>query len=75
MLQTEYTIIWGLWLLILLLVEAAALRNKKKGDTLSEHIWKWFSIKERGAMWRWRRGALLAILAWILVHLLSGGAF
>jgi len=54
-------------------VEGAALRNKKDGDTLSEHIWRWFSVTHKGKGWRARRFSLLAFLAWLLLHFLTGG--
>jgi hypothetical protein len=70
-----FTVAWTIVLSAAVAVEAAALANKQPGDTLSEHVWRWFSIKEQGRAWRVRRFALLAGLAWLAAHLLTGGAF
>lgn len=56
-------------------IEGAAIFNKKDGDTLSEHVWRWFSIREKGKGWRSRRFALLAFLSWLSLHFLTGGEF
>ncbi len=71
----NYTIAWIIWLLMFGAIEGQALLNDRKGDTLSEHIWKWFSIKDKAKWWRLRRFALLSFLAWLVAHMLSGGAF
>jgi hypothetical protein len=68
-----YTESWIFWGLMFAVIEGAALLNKKGGDTLSEHIWVWFSIKHKGRGWRLRRFALLAGLAWLILHFLTGG--
>ena len=70
-----FTAAWVLWILQFAAIEGAALFNKRDGDTLSEHVWRWFSIKEKGAGWRLRRFSLLAFLAWLVAHFLTGGAF
>jgi len=70
-----FTIGWIVWLLMFGAIEGAALANKRKGDTLSEHVWQYFSIKHKGKGWRLRRFSLLAFLAWLVVHFLTGGAF
>lgn len=68
-----YTLLWVSWWVEFFVIEGYALSNKTPGDTLSEHLWKWFSLKDKGWHWRLRRFAAIAILAWILVHLLGGG--
>lgn len=70
-----FTALWIVWLVMFGAIEGAALANKRKGDTLSEHTWRWFSIRGKGKGWRARRFALLAFLAWLVAHFLSGGAF
>lgn len=70
-----YTVLWLAWLALFGAIEGAALKNKRSGDTLSEHVWRWFSIADKGAAWRVRRCALLAILAWLVAHFVTGGAF
>jgi hypothetical protein len=54
-------------------VEGAALINKKPGDTLSEHVWSWFGIRGKPAGYKARRFALLAFMAWLTTHFLTGG--
>jgi hypothetical protein len=49
--------------------------NKQPGDTLSEHVWDWASIKGKGGGWRLRRVGLLMFLAWLVAHFLTGGEF
>lgn len=69
---------WAAWLAIGFGVpEALALARKKTGDTLSEHVWrvagiKGFKIKR---FVKWRRLALLTLLAWLAGHFLGGGYF
>ncbi len=58
-----------------------ALANSRPGDTLSEHAWAWLGYGGEGSLrhpsgWtRLRRFMLLAGLAWLVVHLLTGGVF
>ncbi len=70
-----YTLAWLIWLLQFAAIEGAALVNKRDGDTLSEHVWRWFSMRQKGAGWRMRRFALLAFLAWLVAHFLTAGEF
>ena len=73
--------LWIGWLAIFAAVEGVALVRKAPGDTLSEHVWRWFAIGEPGkrpAMTGWvrlRRFALLAGLAWLTLPFLTGGLF
>lgn len=70
-----WTILWLIWIIFFGVIEGAAVFNKTKGDTLSEHIWKWFSIKSKAKGWRIRRFTLLALLTWLITHFLTGGNF
>ena len=69
-----YTELWALWLLFFAVIEGAAIANKEKGDTLSEHVWKW--IGKRGypkpSGYKWRRGALGVFFAWLIAHFFWG---
>ena len=69
----DYTIGWIVWIIMFFAIEIPAILNKQKGDTLSEHIWMWFSIKDKSSGWRIRRFSLLSILTWLIVHIISGG--
>lgn len=73
--MSTWTQLWVVWLLMFAAIEGAALANKKSEDTLSEHVWKWFSIRHKGNGWRMRRFSLLAFLVWLAAHFLSGGKF
>ena len=68
-----YTVAWIFWLLLFVAIEGPAIFNKRKGDTLSEHVWSWFSIKQKGAGWRLRRVVLLAFMGWLVLHFMTGG--
>jgi hypothetical protein len=72
---TGYTAAWLVWLLQFAVIEGFALANKQPGDTLSEHVWAWASIKGKAAGWRLRRLGLLVVLAWLVAHFLTGGEF
>lgn len=71
--------LWIAWIVSFCAIEGAALARKAEGDTLSEHVWKWFAIGrpgDRPALTAWaltRRIGLLAFLAWLAVHFVSGG--
>ena len=76
-----WTWLWIGWIAIFAAVEGVALARKAPGDTLSEHVWKWFAVgepRDRPTMTGWarlRRFALLAGLAWLSLHFLTGGQF
>lgn len=80
-----FTIGWLLWIAAFAIEEGIALTNKRQGDTLSEHVWKWFAVPEAGSTdagkrpatvgLRLRRFALLAFMAWLALHFLTGGRF
>lgn len=78
--MSGYTIGWLVWLAAFAVLEGKALFNKTPGDTLSEHVWKWFATtqgstgKPSGSV-RLRRFALLAFMGWLSVHFLTGGRF
>ena len=55
-------------------IEVPAIIDKKPGDTLSDHVWKFLGVKgyplPKG--YKLRRGALGAFLVWLFVHFLWG---
>ncbi|WLW38625.1 hypothetical protein [Streptomyces phage Verabelle] len=80
--MTVWSWLWVGWLAAFCVIEGKALFNKTEGDTLSEHVWKWFSTRRTAAKteqptgWvRLRRFVLLAFMAWLSVHFLTGGMF
>lgn len=78
MLDTIFTYAWIFWIASFLVIEGIALHRSKAGDTLSEHVWIWFGTdrkygrKPTGGV-QLRRFILLAFMAWLSVHFLTGG--
>jgi len=71
--MSGWTWLWLAWLLAFAVIEGAALANCTEGDTLSETVWHWASIRGKGTWWRVRRLLLVSLLAWLCLHFLSGG--
>jgi len=75
-LNKKYTWAWIAWILGFLGLEYMALRNKKPGDTLSEHVWKVIGTKHQGTktalMWTARVG-LGILVAWLIPHFFTAG--
>lgn len=67
-----YTVGWISIIIAFGVLEWFALRNERKGDTASEHVWKWFSIKHKGTGWKLRRGALVLFMLWLTYHFVIG---
>ena len=67
-LQDNYTYAWIAWLVAFLVIEGKAIVNKDKGDTLSEHVWKWFKIDEGESNWHLSRIALTGFMGWLVAH-------
>ncbi len=64
----DYTVLWLIWIALFGAIEIPALINRQGGDTLSEHVRKWFSTREKSKGWLARRTALGAFLAWLAYH-------
>ena len=60
---------WSLWIAAFIAIEGRAILSKEKGDTLSEHVWKWFNIEKRESNWTGKRVFLAGGLVWLLGHL------
>lgn len=77
--MSGWTWLWLGWAVYFGLVEGMALFNSKRGDTLSEHVWAFLGFSDGARSpsgWtRLRRFLVLAFLAWLSVHLLTGGIF
>jgi hypothetical protein len=69
--MSVFTWAWIFWLAMFAAVEGVAIFNKKPGDTLSEHIWAWFKIRE-SRQWNVRRWVLAIFLVWLTVHMVAG---
>ena len=74
-----WTFAWIGWLLIFAVLEAIALVRKKRGDTLSENTWRWFSLKgDKGSLKWWQsltRLGFMAFWAWLTIHFFTGGSW
>lgn len=59
---------WIAWLGLFLLVELPA-ALKKSGGTLSETVWRWFSIREHRPHWKLRRAIFWVFWLGLSLHL------
>lgn len=75
MTYSGWTVAWSMWFAFFLVIEGWALIDKDKNDTLSEHIWHFFAVRDKPWGWRLRRFVLLAFMAWLSVHFLTGGHY
>ena len=70
----KYTIAWILWIVGFLAIEYAAVKDKRQGDTLSEHVWAVIGTKTKtktALMWTARIG-LGTLFAWLIPHFFTG---
>ena len=69
-----FTIGWAVWIAGFFALETPALLRKQPGDTLSEHMWDWFHIRDtRPTALTWiGRGLLLIAGIWLTGHLAFG---
>lgn len=77
--MTVWTWAWLGWGLYFGIVEGWALVTSKPQGTLSAHVWAFLGysggVRQPTAWTRLRRFLVLAFLAWLVVHLLTGGLF
>lgn len=73
-LNKKYTILWLIWIAGFGVIEYAALKNKKEGDTLTEHVRKLIGTKTEGRNWEnWlARGVLAGGIIWAIPHFFTG---
>lgn len=69
-----FTVAWILWGALFLAIELPAVFNRRDGDTLSEHLRRWFALKGKPAGWLARRVVLGGFFVWLVVHLFVGVA-
>jgi hypothetical protein len=72
--MSGWTVAWLFWLLMFAAIELPALVNKRRGDTLSEHVWSWFAVRDKPKGWVFRRLILILFLGWLVAHFVTGGA-
>lgn len=68
--MSGFTIAWIMWLVMFGVIEGVALARKETDDTLTEHIRKWFSTRDKAPWWLARRGVLAVFLVWLTAHFL-----
>jgi hypothetical protein len=73
--MSGWTWLWIFWLAMFAAIEGAALIHREPGGTFSEHIWAWFSVRDKAAGWRVRRLILAVALVLLMFHFLSGGGW
>lgn len=70
-----WTWLWYGWIAAFFVIEGTALARNRPQDTLSDHVWAWAGIPRHRApsrSVRARRIGLLAFLAWLSTHFLTG---
>ncbi|WP_128637455.1 hypothetical protein [Streptomyces sp. C] len=73
-----FTAAWVAWIASFVVIEGVALARRQPGDTLSEHVWKWFHTAKDtvpDGTTRLRRAVLACGMAWLSIHFLTGGTF
>lgn len=70
--MSKWTRLWLAWLGMFLFIEIPAAVNKQSGDTLSEHVWRWFNIKDKSKGYKIRRSILGLFLLGLGFHFQFG---
>ena len=72
-----YTFAWVTWIVAFVVIEVAALFNKKRSDanpgTVSDHLARWFSVKTIPGRIVWLVVAG-GFFAWVLAHIATNQA-
>ncbi len=74
-LSSKYTWLWIGWILYFVGVEYMAIKDKKKGDTLSEHWWQISGTFESKPN-NWQKGGRVIMaggMAWLAYHFFPTG--
>ena len=72
--MSTWTVLWLAWGFVFVVVETLAIIDRRRGDTLSEHVWKWLKVGARQPtllVWVARAGVLI-FCAWLGFHLAFG---
>jgi hypothetical protein len=64
-----WTVLWILWALGFFAIEIPAIRNDIKGDTLSEHLRRWFRVDTHTGRTIWLVTSALFFVAWFIPHI------
>ena len=71
----RWTRAWLAWIAAFFVIEGSALARHQPQNTLSDHVWAWANVPRHLAPTRetrMRRLALLAFVAWLSAHFLTG---
>jgi len=74
MLNEIFTDWWFAWIGLFFVIEGVAVRNKARGDTLSEHVWAFLGVngwKVPSYPWA-RRGIFAGLFIWLGAHFFFG---
>lgn len=72
--MSGYTIAWIIWALAFAAIEGKALLSRQPGTTLSEHIWRWWHVRDPRPTPLVIAGriVLLSIMVWLTGHFSFG---
>lgn len=59
---------WIVLLVVGAIMELIAIFDERRGNTLSEMVWKWVRIDPGESNWHWGRVVLVLALIWLLLH-------
>lgn len=73
----KYTIGWIVWILGFGVLEYKAIKDKRPGDTLSEHVWEAIGTKDKSpSAINWICRITLGLgFAWLIPHFFTGWNF
>jgi len=77
-LNRKYTIAWILWILGFAAIEFMAVKDKRQGDTLSEHVWSVIGTNHKGSKTAlmWTARIVLGVgFAWLIPHFFTAWNF
>lgn len=72
-----FTAGWVIWLALFAVLEGIAIKDRRKGDTLSEHVW-WAQERLRNAgmigkvLYGALAGGIFILLTWLIFHFILG---
>lgn len=72
--MSAWTVAWIAWGAVFLVIELPAVFDARRGNTLSEHVWRYVTRPfGTGSLPAWiGRGGVAAFLIWLTGHLVFG---
>lgn len=70
-----FTIAWISWIVGFLVIEFWAIFRQDEGDTLSEHLRKWFNVKTNHGRTVWLVVSFIFFVVWFIPHIAFGWNF